>query len=255
MEDSRYNTLLIVEGEKCEYNYFSKFASLISKDKKIKIVPFCNDIYEIYKMIKDLDKNTTTIDVLLHCLNLNDEEKSKLRNTKFVFVYLVFDLELQNYAMNNKKESLSKIKEMLTLFSDETGEFGKLFINYPMMESYRRFKINNIKTLENKKIAATYEVLANYKNIVGNEGDNTNVFSYTLNDFYNICSAHLMQAMLIAKGDFRMPSKDEYYNDLTTLRLHFLQTQIIMNNDEMFVLNTSSFIYADFYNKIFNKKY
>ncbi len=254
MEDSRYNTLLIVEGEKCEYKYFSKFASLISKDRRIKVVPFCNDIYEIYKSIKELDGDTTTIDVLLYCLNLNDDQKEILIKNKFVYIYLVFDLELQNDRIENQKDSLSKIEEMLNLFNNETSEYGKLFINYPMMESYRHFKIDDAMTLENKTITSTNEVLINYKNIVGMEGDNKNIYSYTLNDFYNICKAHLMQAMLLTTNCFKIPSINDYYEHLLPINLHLAQQEIILKKKIMLVLNTSSFIYAEFYQGVSNKK-
>ena len=48
MADSRYNTLLIIEGESCEKAFFDKFIKTIKADKNITIIPFCNDIYELY---------------------------------------------------------------------------------------------------------------------------------------------------------------------------------------------------------------
>ena len=254
MVDSRYNTLIIIEGESCEKSFFQKLCNLISIDRNTLVIPFCNDIYELYQKIKEYDFNTTTKDVILNCLELNDEIKNVIKNTKFVNTYLVFDLDLQNDSEDRHIENLEKVKQMLELFTDETGEYGKLFINYPMMESYRHFYFSNPSSLKNKSIISSNEILINYKNIVGQEGTNKNINSYNLNDFYKICKTHLMQANLLLNNKFVKPSKLEYEQIIDIKNLHTKQSENILKQNYMLVLNTSSFIYSEFYPNILNSR-
>ena len=158
MADSRYNTLLIIEGESCEKAFFDKFIKTIKADKNITIIPFCNDIYELYKHIEELGE-TTTKDVILNYCDLDDKTRNLLKETKFVYTYLVFDLDLQDGNEDKWKEKLEQVDKMLNLFNNET-EYGKLFVNYPMMESYRHFDITNPNTLNNKSVVVDNEILS-----------------------------------------------------------------------------------------------
>ena len=252
MADSRYNTLLIIEGESCEKAYFDKFIKTIKADKNIIIIPFCNDIYELYKHIKELGE-TTTIDVILNYCNLDDETRKLLKNTKFVYTYLVFDLDIQDGKESDRQEKLSQISKMLDLFNNET-EYGKLFINYPMMESYRHFDITNPSTLNNKCVIVDNEVLTNYKKLVGQEGTNKNLSKYTSRDFYNITLAHLMQANLLVNGQFKKPNNIDYVDLIDISIINKKQKDLILKSKKMLILNTSTFLYSEFYDTILKAK-
>ena len=208
MADSRYNTLLIIEGESCEKQFFDKFIKTINADKNITIIPFCNDIYELYKYIEELGE-TTTKDVILNYCDLDDKARKLLKDTKFVYTYLVFDLDIQDGGEDERKEKLEHVTQMVNLFNNET-EYGKLFVNYPMMESYRHFDITNPDTLANKSVIVDNDILTHYKELVGQEGTNKNVSKYTSKDFYTITLAHLMQANLLLNGQFKKPNMTNY---------------------------------------------
>ena len=254
MADSRYNTLLVIEGETCEQNFFDKFSKIIKSEKNIEIIPFCNDIYELYKHIKELGE-TTTIDVILHYCDIDAETRNKLKTTKFVNTYLVFDLDIQDGSPVDRKQKLGDVAEMLKLFNDETGEYGKLFINYPMMESYRHFDFTNQNTLEGKTIEVENDELTQYKERVGREGTNKNINNYASNDFCNITVAHLKQANLLINNKFIKPSQTEYENNIIDIqKIHEKQSSLILNDNKMLVLNTSSFIYSEFYPSILKSK-
>jgi len=255
MVDSQYNTLLIIEGESYEKKFFDKFISIISENKDIKIVPFKNNIYSLYRKItRDYDGFTTTKDVILEHCKMTEEERNVIKNTKFVNTFLVFDLDLQDKNDRQRELLLNRVKKMLELFSDETGYYGKLFINYPMMESYRHFYFSDIKSLKNKQVESTQEVLTNYKNIVDKEGTNKNVKQYKINDFYKIALAHLCQANMLLNGKFRKPSKEEYNDIIEIQNIHEKQMTLILQKNYMVVLNTSSFLYAEYYPNMLKTK-
>ena len=251
--DSRYNTLLIVEGEECEKSFFNQFAKLSNKNDNILIVPFCNDIYELYKEIKDLEY-TTTKNVLLSHHTLNLENRKLLTETKFVYTYLVFDLDLQNSPECQYDEELKKVKEMLELFDDETGDYGKLFINYPMMESYRHFYLSDTNSLRNKEVKASKKAMTEYCSVVNDEGTTKNVANYKLSDFVAVAKAHLCQANLLMNGVYKKPDRNCYEELIEIKNINQKQSNLIINEKRMFVLNTSTFIYVEYYPQFLNCK-
>ena len=252
MADSRYNTLLIIEGESCEKQFFDKFIKTINADKNITIIPFCNDIYELYKYIEELGE-TTTKDVILNYCDLDDKARKLLKDTKFVYTYLVFDLDIQDGGEDERKEKLEHVTQMVNLFNNET-EYGKLFVNYPMMESYRHFDITNPDTLANKSVIVDNDILTHYKELVGQEGTNKNVSKYTSNDFYTITLAHLMQANLLLNGQFKKPNMTNYVDLIDIANINKKQSDLILKKKKMLVLNTSTFLYSEFYDTILKSK-
>lgn len=122
--------LLIVEGEKTEINILGSntFGLLSLVGAECEIVPFKNAIYELYDAYKkheydDLVSYLRTEKGLI----IDDTILSK---NAFSAIYLIFD-----YEPHHQKYSDKKIKEMLSFYNNET-ENGKLYINYPMVESY-----------------------------------------------------------------------------------------------------------------------
>ena len=68
----------------------------------------------------------------------NPYELCRLNSSDFSEIYLFFDYDFQNKNLE-LAEINRQLKEMLSKFNDET-EYGKLYINYPMIESIRYTK-------------------------------------------------------------------------------------------------------------------
>ncbi|MGP1454483.1 MAG: hypothetical protein ACTTJ7_01795 [Treponema sp.] len=177
--------LFIFEGEKREPQIYKtmQYLFLNSDPKNEILVSYCNHIYSLYKKMKQHDSfNDTGSDIV----QLLKEELSKngadnvLKDIKdgdvFSEIYLFFDYDLHSPDKINKMsidEQNNNITEMLEYFNDETGN-GKLYINYPMVESIRYFKkalpdddyIHYTVNLQSKK---SFKELANeesfYKNL------------------------------------------------------------------------------------------
>ena len=131
--------LLIVEGNKTEPKIFNKIQELFGLD--FEIFCFGTNIYSLYKLMKENDFNVNIKDLLAE---VHPEYKNDLDN-QFVYTYLIFDLD----PHHSKKEETRTIEElvndniqivesMANYFVDETDPtIGKLYINYPMIESYK----------------------------------------------------------------------------------------------------------------------
>lgn len=87
--------------------------------------------------MNESDFTEDIVTVIKRKLNSNNKNSisDEVSINDFSEVYLFFDYDFQN--KNLKLESLNKqLHEMLDFFSDET-ENGKLYVNYPMIESIK----------------------------------------------------------------------------------------------------------------------
>ena len=159
----RSKILLIVEGEKEEPRILGSnshgLLSLIGSDYDI--VTFSNPIYELYDAYKKGD-----YDDIVSYLRVEkglEIDKNILSKNAFSSIYLVFDFEPHYHKYKD-----SKIKDILNVFNNET-ELGKLYINYPMVESF--YYLKNIPDLEylGRKISLNNFNGKNYKKLVNNE--------------------------------------------------------------------------------------
>lgn len=134
--------LFVFEGEKREPNIMQIIKELYFEDDKYVFVSYCNHIQSLFNELnedRDLD--------LVGLLKENEKERKhtkleKYKSDDFSEIYLFFDYDIKK-ANKYNKDSLEaqneKIKEMLDFFNNETVN-GKLYINYPMVESIRYFK-------------------------------------------------------------------------------------------------------------------
>ena len=125
--------LLIVEGEKEEIRILGSHSHgllhLIGADYEI--VPFANPIYELY----DAYVNNEYDDLVAYLVAEKGLtlDKGVISKNAFSAIYLFFDFEPHYH-----KYSDDKIIHMSQLFNNET-DLGKLYINYPMVESIYHF--------------------------------------------------------------------------------------------------------------------
>ena len=143
--------LFVFEGEKQEPRVFQTIKYLFFNhlpEKDIQ-VSYCSNIHSLYDEMEKMnifDEDVADIVTLLRNHQRKnpkgDQSLINARNYKFSQKFLFFDYDIKRRQKQNKK-SLKKqneyISKMLNYFNDETNK-GKLFINYPMIESIRYFK-------------------------------------------------------------------------------------------------------------------
>lgn len=140
--------LLITEGQKPDKELIEKiFRHYSSSNKNIEIISYDTNIYRLYEEIKkefpdDLDE-ISIITILNQKIKKERIERDLLKKDEISEIYLFFDYDIQHYKFSEKLgvELLnSQIQEMLEYFNNESNDIGKLYINYPMVESF--FKDN-----------------------------------------------------------------------------------------------------------------
>ena len=109
------------------------------------ICVYKSNIYSLYSKIKEHDliggqEEVDTLSVLEDILSRQgDTSLSGIRPSDISEIFLFFDYDF-HHSRGTLKENNAHLKELLEYFDDET-ERGKLYINYPMIESLRYTKL------------------------------------------------------------------------------------------------------------------
>ena len=132
--------LFVFEGKEREPQLYRAIESLFfPKETDVIVCSFENNIYELYRQIVQLGEGADIVSVLRE--QLDGREYNPLKDisasSAFAEIYLFFDYDLHHCLPLD--EINRQLREMLVMFDDETAN-GKLYINYPMIESIRHTK-------------------------------------------------------------------------------------------------------------------
>ncbi|MBE6519871.1 MAG: hypothetical protein E7Z68_01970 [Thermoplasmata archaeon] len=154
--------LIIVEGPNDEKVMVEKLWDRFDKNADHLVMAYETNIYVLMRslfiggvMDDDLD--------LLRFLKSKDvpEEKRLGLNERFTDVYLIFDFD-----PHDPRADFDMLRKMLRFFNDSTSR-GKLFINYPMMQSYRH--IRSKRDCDFKDRLSSVDLGKKYKSLVDQE--------------------------------------------------------------------------------------
>ena len=132
--------LFVFEGKEREPQLYRAIESLLfPKETDAIVCSFKNNIYELYRQIVQLGEGADIVYVLREQLYGREDNPLKdiTASSAFAEIYLFFDYDLHHRLPLD--EINRRLREMLVMFDDETTN-GKLYINYPMIESIRHTK-------------------------------------------------------------------------------------------------------------------
>ena len=240
------NILLIVEGETTEVEVFNKIGTLFF-DRKTKLIfyPYKSNIYSLYQKIKEYDELTSTIEILKE-IAPNKKMRSIL-NINFSEIYLIFDFDPQEPAYSDRK-----IKELTSLFDNET-EFGKLYINYPMMESLRDHNNFDLINYLSRHVALENLSSDSYKDYIKKNGYKKNLDKMTIRHFKKLSKLNITKTNHILNNKKEMPDFNDYYR--ISNQMLILDKQISQKNskNEIYVLNTCMMFIVDYFGEKYYK--
>lgn len=230
--------LLIVEGNKEEPRILDAngegILSLVDVD--FEIVSFNTSIYELYNDYID-GLYDDLVSYLVYEKGLKIDE-GKLPKTAFSAVYLIFD-----YEPHYQLYSDSKIVELQKIFNDET-EMGKLYINYPMVESY--YHLTNFPDYDylDKKITLTGLNGDSYKELVYEESciNHKPIPKWQIT---SIMHHNYIKAQRICNSDFEI--------EIDYLKILEKQIELKNQTNNIYILNTMSLMPIDYSPESFSK--
>lgn len=150
--------LFIFEGKNDEPRLYKTLKEIFHfelKEEEI-IHYFCNNIFSLYDTLKSysedvLDDSIDLVNVLKEDAFMHEKSHTELDKIKYSSeiseIFLFFDYDIRKQDEKNKltiEEQNAKIVELFNYFEngslDSERNGIKLYINYPMIESYRFFK-------------------------------------------------------------------------------------------------------------------
>ena len=238
--------LFIVEGKR-EKNLYKKLAEKMGLS--VKIFSVCANIHMLYEAMKKEDFMLNVDDFLLTLNGVDEKDKKMIEKERpFTYIYLIFDLDLQHYDVSKRENveyGLSQVIEMLEKFNDESDPtIGKMYINYPMIESYRdceSFFDNGYKEKE-----VCLGDVTKYKETVGERGIKLNLSKYTFENFIQLTRMNIYKANYIVNGTFEKIEYGKYVKDLDQKQILSAQNINILENSLIKVLHSGYFFMVDY---------
>lgn len=234
------NILFVVEGDSDEVSFIDRLYKICYKKTEYHFFSYKTNIHILAKKIienyPDFESDETEINQLLLSFETDTRKKELLRR-KYTDIFMIFDFEPQHDTPH-----FDLIRRLVEYFIDSTNQ-GKLYINYPMMQSYKHFSFLPDSTFQNRKVSIsdTYK----YKRIVGDSSRYTDITKYTHLTFYNLCVHHIRKANYIITGNYSLPSPDEFILWKASTIFDY-QLEMKNNKGEIYVLNTCIFILPEY---------
>lgn len=244
--------LVVVEGKVTESKFFT---CLFDKfGIQAEIVVASTNLYSLYDKMQSYNFECDVKDVLKEIIS-SDEVCFEL-NQKFAYTYLIFDSDLHHKAPSQRNEDVmiksladgnfQKLKTMASYFTDETDpSVGRLYINYPMMESYRY--LNNFSDKEYLNSEISINEMASFKSFASQKGlSGIDIKKYTKNNFINLIQLNV-EKLAIISDEVGIPTYDKYQQLSSSDKIVAIQYNLANELQKLNVLNTSLFIILDYY--------
>lgn len=235
MDKNSPKILLLVEGAKTDVRLMKHLLDVYGISKNHEIVSYNTNIYTLYKEMF-VDNSPDTMDVLQL---LKEKESDPVKKQIFDVVYsdilLIFDLDPQDNLF-----SAEKIKEMLNYFN-ESSDMGKLYINYPMVESFYHMTEIPDKDFNERNVTMSELYEGSYKTRVNRENRNHDYtkFAVDKNECDIVISQNIHKGLIIS---------GESYSNALPNESSILTNQLksIEERRELSVLCTCSYYIYDY---------
>jgi hypothetical protein len=231
------NILFVFEGPKKEKQVADSIAKYFPDDNLVIHCAYCTTIYNLYnKISQDEDLDTFS---LLKEIPSNKETLEPFNRTDFAEVYYFFDYDGHSSAADDEK-----LSDILDLFNEET-EFGKIFINYPMLESLKHYS----DSVDFKDVKVKAKENIDYKKLVNRECNKELIDfnKYTKEIWKVLIEIHLKKMNYIVTEDYSLPVDYVLQKDIFSQQLE----KYINIDSTIAVLNSFPIFLYEYYGKEF----
>ena len=243
--------LVIVEGTRTEPKFFDQLASVYGANAKIYSVG--TNIYLLYKKMQEYEFQCDVKDALAE-LTVSKADKELLKET-FTYTYLIFDCDAHHTDFLDRekpfetviKENFSHLHDMAAHFNNETDpSIGKLYINYPMMESYKDCDAFFDETYKDRTVDVSDFV--RYKSIIAQKKiANVRIDRYTRENFDDLTRMNVYKLNYMRRNLWDAVSYDTYMELSDAAAIVDSEAQFCDANHQVQVLNTALFLLLDYY--------
>lgn len=260
--------LVIVEGASAEKGLFGKLSE--SFGLGIEIFVYGTNIYDLYRIVKeDMDQHDGECllnirDILLDKLKTREDHakteadcveianERKLLNQEFAYTYLVYDCDIQHHERDEdppidelRDRNLPILEAMAEHFCDETDEtVGKLYINYPMIESWR--DADSCFDSAYAQAGVSLDEVKRYKEFTSRRKLAGRGLRHSREEFESIVRMMVYKSSLIADRGWRDCTYEEYQVNANAGHVLRQEADLMRNKRWISALNTSMFLCVDY---------
>ena len=241
--------LFVLEGNEREPRLYRTLERLyFPKENDNIIYSFGNNIYDLYSELKEYDDGGDIVSLMRERLaGRNDTTLDGIRSSDISQIFLFFDYDFQNTQLP-LEETNRRLKEMLTLFDDETDN-GKLYINYPMIESirytkelpdeaYAHYVVGREECKDFKRLSRDFSAYSSLDHILFKDGEKPNKEKYlkVKDNWQYLKQMNVRKANLLTTGHHAIPIDKSDINQLAVFNSQMVQ--FVEPHGQVAVLNS-----------------
>ena len=227
---SKKKVLLLVEGDKKEQRLLNKLFQIYDAETSVEIVSYSTNIYALYNpLFKDAEEEQIDLFMLLRSREKNKARK-KIFDEHFNEVILIFDFDPQDSQYSNEK-----LDRLMRYFNNSTTH-GRLFINYPMVESlFHISSWNESQDVFNNHYIEKGNLLS-YKSIVDKESCRyTDFKKFTRQQFDVLMKLNLLKVLFLLNVS---PSGGLLCDAEKLYQIFQIESHALKEQEIVYVLNT-----------------
>lgn len=232
MDKVKTKILMLVEGEKMDVKLMTHLLEVYGLNDGYEIVSYNTNIYTLYnQMFADHDPAAYDLVQVLKARE-TDANKKAIFDQAFSDILLVFDLDA--HAPDFSPE---KIREMVDYFQ-ESSDMGKLYLNYPMAESFYHMK--SIPDPDYSTYTASITEGRMYKKRVTCITGDQRKFARTKEECNIVIRQNIEKSNQItaSEGNSILPANQKEILDV--------QLKSLLSTQDVFVLSTCPFYIVDY---------
>lgn len=241
--------LFVFEGDEREPRLYRTLERLyFPKQNKNIICSFGNNIYDLYNELQEYDGDGNIVALMRERLaNRGDVTLDGIRNSDISEIFLFFDYDFQNSQLS-LNEINRRVEDMLTLFNDETDN-GKLYINYPMIESirytkelpdnaYASYTIRRDVCNDFKRLAREFSPYDSLDYLLFKDGVTPSKDKYLMvkDNWEYLRIMNVSKANMLTTGSFSMPKEKSDIDQLAVFNNQVMK--YVKPNESVAVLNS-----------------
>ena len=241
--------LFVFEGDEREPRLFRTLERLYFPKVNDNIVcSFGNNIYDLYNELLQYDAGGDIVSLMRERLaDRGDSTLDGIRSSDIAQIFLFFDYDFQNPQLP-LDEINRRVAEMLSLFDDETDN-GKLYVNYPMIESirytkelpdedYADYTVSREECKDFKRRARDFSAYNSLDHILFKDGELPTKEKYlkVKDNWQYLKQMNVCKANLLATGHHAMPAEKAVVNQLAVFEGQV--TKFVNPSQRVAVLNS-----------------
>lgn len=232
MDKVKTKILMLVEGEKMDVKLMTHLLEVYGLNDGYEIVSYNTNIYTLYnQMFADHDPAAYDLVQVLKARETNANKKAVF-DQAFSDILLVFDLDA--HAPDFSPE---KIREMVDYFQ-ESSDMGKLYLNYPMAESF--YHMQSIPDPDYSSYTASITEGRKYKERVTCITGDQRKFARTKEE----CNIVICQN--IEKSNQITAAEENSVLPANQIEILDVQLDSLLSTQNVFVLSTCPFYIVDY---------